>query len=63
MYNYGEKNNQEFDYHLDKKSDKKELNIVENSGAKIMNKHDDNEEIAEEIEIENENKNNKNGKK
>ena len=55
MYTYEEKNtqnNNNFEFYLEQKSS---INIIDNSGAKIINNKAD-EEIVEEIIIEKENK-------
>ena len=57
MHNYGEKINEtdKYEFYLDQKHSQNTVNIIENSGAKIVNNNED-EEILEEIIIENENK-------
>ena len=69
MYNYGETNNEvdnDFNYYMDDQNNIK-LNIVENSGPKIINKNPEDleEDIEEDIIIEKDDKSKKNniGKK
>ena len=64
MHDYRGKNDEidNFDFYLDDNKKKNDINIVDNSGSKIY-RDINNEEIIEEIIIENDEKNEKFGKK
>ena len=70
MYNYGEKNienDNDFNYYMDDHKENEKINILENSGPKIINKNpaDLEENIEEDIIIEKDDKSKiyKSGKK